>query len=49
MGACAHHSNSACHPAPIVMIAISDSRRSIDVPNRSFAPARTAAAPRPAP
>jgi hypothetical protein len=38
MAACAHHSNSACHRAPTVMIAISDSRRSIDVPNLSFAP-----------
>jgi len=25
MGACAHHSNSACRRAPIVMMAISDS------------------------
>src|SRR5690348_13902227 len=47
MGACAHHSNSACHRAPIVMIAISDSRRSIDVPNRSFAPSADSRRPAP--
>ena len=49
IGACAHHSNSACHRAPIVMMAISDTRRSIDVPNRSVAPSRTAAARRQVP
>src|SRR6185437_11551333 len=47
MGACAHHSNSACHRAPIVMIAISDSRRSIDVPNLSFAPSADSRRPAP--
>ncbi len=47
MGACAHHSNSACHRAPIVMIAISDSLRSIDVPNLSFAPSEDSRRPAP--
>jgi hypothetical protein len=31
MRACAHHSNSAFQRAPTVMMATSDSRRSIDV------------------
>ena len=47
MAACAHHSNSACQRAPTVMIAISDSRRSIDVPNLSFAPSEDSRRPAP--
>jgi hypothetical protein len=45
--ACAHHSNSACQRAPTVMMAISDSRRSIDVPNRSTAPSSDSRRPAP--
>jgi hypothetical protein len=45
--ACAHHSNSACQRAPVVMMAISDRRRSIDVPNRSSAPSEDSRRPAP--
>jgi hypothetical protein len=49
IGACARHWNSAGHRVPTVMMAISDSRRSIDVPTRASRRARTAATQRHAP
>ena len=45
MRACAHHSNSAFQRAPTVMIATSDSRRSIDVSNRSTWPSQVRCRP----